>query len=227
MTNGLLEIFDPKAPPKPIGIDLGTTNSLVAYVKNDKPVTIRDCDQIALVPSVVHYGDGQGVVVGRHAQSLAAESPRETIVSVKRFVGRGADDPETRRLGPYEFAERREGEPNVVKFKVRGRELTPVEVSADILRALKRQAEDELRSVGGAVITVPAYFDDAQRQATRDAGRIAGLEVLRLLNEPTAAASTILAMTAVIRTGSSRGREWSASPRVPACGRRSRSRRRS
>ena len=188
MSNGLLEIFDPKAPPKPIGIDLGTTNSLVAYVKNDKPVTIRDCDQIALVPSVVHYGNGKGVVVGRHAQTLAAEHPRETIVSVKRFVGRGADDPETRRLGPYEFAERRDGEPNVVKFRVRDRVLTPVEVSADILRALKRQAEDELRSVGGAVITVPAYFDDAQRQATKDAGRLAGLDVLRLLNEPTAAA---------------------------------------
>jgi molecular chaperone HscA len=116
------------------------------------------------------------------------EHPRETIVSVKRFMGRGAGDPETRRLGPYEFVEPAPGEPNVVRFKVRDRVVTPVEVSAEILRALKRLAEDELRHVGGAVITVPAYFDDAQRQATKDAGRLAGLNVLRLLNEPTAAA---------------------------------------
>jgi molecular chaperone HscA len=186
MTN-LLDIFDPKAPPKAIGIDLGTTNSLVAYVKNDRPATIKDCDLNALVPSVVHYGDS-GVVVGRNAQLRAAEHPRETIVSVKRFVGRGGDDPETRRLGPYRFVPPREGEPNVVRFAVGERTVTPVEVSAEILRALKRLAEDELRSVGGAVITVPAYFDDAQRQATKDAGRLAGLDVLRLLNEPTAAA---------------------------------------
>jgi len=186
--SGLMEIFDPKAPPKPIGIDLGTTNSLVAVVKNERPLAIRDCDQVALVPSVVHYGDRGAVIVGRSAQRLAAEHPRETIVSVKRFMGRGADDPETKRLGPYAFAPPKAGEPNVVRFDVHGRAVTPVEVSAEILRALKRQAEDELRSVGGAVITVPAYFDDAQRQATKDAGRLAGLEVLRLLNEPTAAA---------------------------------------
>ena len=113
-------------------------------------------------------------------------------MSVKRFMGRGADDAETRRLGPYEFVSPKAGEPNVVRFRVgagtRARVVTPVEVSAEILRALVRLAEDELRSVGGAVITVPAYFDDAQRQATKDAGRLAGLEVLRLLNEPTAAA---------------------------------------
>ncbi len=184
----LLEIFDPKAPPKPIGIDLGTTNSLVAFVQNDRPVAIADCDQEILVPSVVNYGKAGEVIVGRLAQARAFEEPRETIVSVKRFMGRGANDPETRRLGPYEFAPQKPGEPNVVKFKVRGREVTPVEVSAEILRALKRHAEDELTNVGGAVITVPAYFDDAQRQATKDAGRLAGLNVLRLLNEPTAAA---------------------------------------
>jgi molecular chaperone HscA len=183
----LLEIFDPKAPPKPIGIDLGTTNSLVAYVKNERPLAIADCDGAVLVPSVVAYGD-RGVVVGRDAAALAGEHPRETIVSVKRFMGRGGDDAETRRLGPYEFVPPAAGEPNVVRFRVRGRAITPVEVSAEILRALKRLAEDELRTVGGAVITVPAYFDDAQRQATKDAGRLAGLNVLRLLNEPTAAA---------------------------------------
>ena len=184
----LLEIFDPKAPPRAIGIDLGTTNSLVAYVKNERPTAIQDCNQHTLLPSAVHYGDRGEVVVGQDALLRAAEHPRETIVSVKRFMGRGADDPETRRLGPYEFTAPKNGDANVVRFAVRNRVVTPVEVSAEILRALKRLAEDELRSVGGAVITVPAYFDDAQRQATKDAGRLAGLDVLRLLNEPTAAA---------------------------------------
>jgi molecular chaperone HscA len=185
----LFEIFDPKAAPRPIGIDLGTTNSLVAYVHNERPVVITDCDLESLVPSVVQYESNGQVVVGRLAAARASEHPRDTIVSVKRFMGRGADDPETRRLGPYEFVGATGGESNSVRFKVAGgRVLTPVEVSADILRALKAQAEDELRSVGGAVITVPAYFDDAQRQATKDAARLAGLEVLRLLNEPTAAA---------------------------------------
>jgi molecular chaperone HscA len=188
----LLEIFDPKARPRPIGIDLGTTNSLVAYVKNERPVVISDCNQATLLPSVVSYAQGV-VVVGEEAKRTAAESPRDTIVSVKRFMGRGADDAETRRLGPYEFVSPKAGEPNVVQFRVGAgtrvdRVVTPVEVSAEILRALVRLAEDELRSVGGAVITVPAYFDDAQRQATKDAGRLAGIEVLRLLNEPTAAA---------------------------------------
>ncbi|MBX3197632.1 MAG: Fe-S protein assembly chaperone HscA [Labilithrix sp.] len=187
-SSGLLEIFDPKAPPKAIGIDLGTTNSLVAYVKNERPTTVKDCDQAALLPSVVHYGDAGEVVVGRNAQLRAAERPRETIVSVKRFMGRGGDDAETRRLGPYAFVAPEAGAPNVVRFAVGQKVVTPVEVSAEILRSLRRLAEDELRSVGGAVITVPAYFDDAQRQATKDAGRLAGLEVLRLLNEPTAAA---------------------------------------
>ena len=184
----LLEIFDPKAPPKSIGIDLGTTNSLVAYVKNERPAAIANCDLEVLVPSVVSYLPNGEVAVGRRAALLAWEHPRDTIVSVKRFMGRGADDPETRRLGPYEFVDPAPGEPNTVRFRVQGRGVTPVEVSAEILRALKAQAEDELHHVGGAVITVPAYFDDAQRQATKDAARLAGLEVLRLINEPTAAA---------------------------------------
>jgi molecular chaperone HscA len=184
----LLEIFDPKAPPRPIGIDLGTTNSLVAYVRDGRPVAIKDCDQEVLLPSVVAY-DGHGrPTVGRAAKAGAAVRPKETIVSVKRFMGRGADDPETHRLGPYAFVPAKEGEPNVVRFRVEDRTVTPVEVSAEILRTLREWAEDELQTVGGAVITVPAYFDDAQRQATKDAGRLAGLDVLRLLNEPTAAA---------------------------------------
>ncbi|WP_437830187.1 Fe-S protein assembly chaperone HscA [Sorangium sp. So ce1153] len=185
----LLEIFDPKARPSPIGIDLGTTNSLVARVRDGHPVVIDDCNGERLVPSVVHYDERGNAVVGQSARRLAQGSPRETIVSVKRFMGRGASDPETRRLGPYEFAEPKgPEEAKSVRFKVRDRVVTPVEVSAEILKELRTSAERELRSVGGAVITVPAYFDDAQRQATKDAGRLAGLEVLRLLNEPTAAA---------------------------------------
>ncbi len=184
----LLEIFDPKAAPKPIGIDLGTTHSLVAYVHDDRPEAIADCDAEVLLPSVVAYGPRGAVEVGRLAKARASEKPRETIVSVKRFMGRGADDPETLKLGPYTFVPRTPGDANVVRFDVGDRVVTPVEVSAEILRTLKRLAEDELLRVGGAVITVPAYFDDAQRQATKDAGRLAGLEVLRLLNEPTAAA---------------------------------------
>jgi molecular chaperone HscA len=183
----LLEIFDPKAPARAVGIDLGTTNSLVAYVRDGAPTTIEDCNGSMLTPSVVHYDARGHAVVGKAAQALAAESPRETIVSVKRVMGRGGDDPETRRLGPYRFLPPESDGPNVVRFDVRGRAVTPIEVSAEILRALRELAEDELRTVGPCVITVPAYFDDAQRQATKDAARLAGLEVLRLLNEPTAA----------------------------------------
>ncbi|WP_437722689.1 Fe-S protein assembly chaperone HscA [Sorangium sp. So ce861] len=185
----LLEIFDPKARPSPIGIDLGTTNSLVARVRDGRPVVIDDCNGERLVPSAVHYDERGHAIVGYSARRMAQSHPRETIVSVKRFMGRGANDPETRRLGPYEFVEPKGPEDaKSVRFKVRDRVVTPVEVSAEILRELRTSAERELRSVGGAVITVPAYFDDAQRQATKDAGRLAGLEVLRLLNEPTAAA---------------------------------------
>ena len=184
----LLQIFDPKARAVPIGIDLGTTNSLVAYVVDGGVECVTDCNLSPLLPSVVYYGAHGATLVGDDARTLAALHPRETIVSVKRFMGRGADDPETRRLGPYDFVSPREGESNTVRFRVHSREVTPVEVSAEILRELKGRAEDQLRTVGGAVITVPAYFDDAQRQATKDAARLAGIEVLRLLNEPTAAA---------------------------------------
>jgi molecular chaperone HscA len=185
----LLEIFDPKARPRPIGIDLGTTNSLVARVRDGKPYVIADCDGERLVPSAVHYDGRGGVIVGRQAMRLAVDHPRDTLVSIKRFMGRGADDPETRRLGTFELSPPKTPEDaKSVRFHVGDAVVTPVEVSAEILKALHKLAEDELLSVGGAVITVPAYFDDAQRQATKDAGRLAGLEVLRLLNEPTAAA---------------------------------------
>ncbi len=183
----LLQIHDPEAKPKAIGIDLGTTNSLVAYVTaTGEPVAVRDCDDVPLVPSVVHYVRDGRVLVGKDAVALAERFPEDTIVSVKRFMGRGADDPETRRMGPYRFASH---EGPVVRFQVApNRVVTPVEVSAQTLAFLRETAEDELGTIGGVVITVPAYFDDAQRQATKDAGKLAGLEVLRLLNEPTAAA---------------------------------------
>jgi molecular chaperone HscA len=185
----LLEIYDPKAAPRPIGIDLGTTNSIVARVRDDVPVVITDCDQEWLLPSAVHYGERGEVLVGRDALRLAGVDPVNTVVSVKRLMGRGAADAETKRLGTYAFAEpSSDEEAKSVRFLVRGKAKTPIEVSADILRKLKQLAEDELTRVGGVVITVPAYFDDAQRQATKDAGRLAGLDVLRLLNEPTAAA---------------------------------------
>ena len=187
----LFDIFDPKAPPRPIGIDLGTTNSRVAYVRegDGRPTAILDCDQRSLLPSVVHYGEKGNVVVGGDAARLASSHPSDTISSVKRFMGRGSGDAETARLGSYRFvAPENEEQARTVRFAVRDRVVSPVEVSAEILRELRERAEDELGSVGGAVITVPAYFDDAQRQATKDAAKLAGLNVLRLLNEPTAAA---------------------------------------
>src|SRR5690349_10734700 len=125
----LLEIFDPKARPSPIGIDLGTTNSLVARVRDGRPVVIDDCNGERLVPSVVHYDERGHAVVGDSARRLAQSHPRETIVSVKRFMGRGANDPETRRLGPYEFVEPKGPEDaKSVRFKVRDTVVTPVEV---------------------------------------------------------------------------------------------------
>jgi molecular chaperone HscA len=185
----LLDIFDPKAPPRAIGIDLGTTNSIVAVVRDGRPSALLTCDGTALLPSVVYYGDKGEVAVGRAAAARATTEPERTIQSAKRFMGRGADDAETRRLGAYRFAKpKNAADAKVVRFDLGWAMKTPVEVSAEILRSLRTSAVDQLRSVGGVVITVPAYFDDAQRQATRDAGRLAGLEVLRLLNEPTAAA---------------------------------------
>jgi molecular chaperone HscA len=185
----LLDIFDPKAPPKPIGIDLGTTHSVVAFVRDAHPLAITTCDGGPLLPSVVHYGGHGEVIVGRAAQSYIEREPERTIASAKRFMGRGAADAQTRELGTYRFAEpKSEDESRLIRFDLGDGTRTPVEVSAEILRSLKQSATEQLRAVGGAVITVPAYFDDAQRQATRDAARLAGIEVLRLLNEPTAAA---------------------------------------
>ncbi len=169
-----------------VGIDLGTTNSLVAVVEDGQPVVLRGEDGAGLLPSVVGYLADGSVVVGAAAREAAAERPRDTIASVKRFVGRSAADVAgIRALVPYEFV----ADERVIRFQVAGgRQVTPVEVSAEILRAAVARAERTLGEVERAVITVPAYFDDAQRQATRDAGRLAGLEVMRLLAEPTAAA---------------------------------------
>jgi molecular chaperone HscA len=167
-----------------VGIDLGTTNSLVAWVTDGGPVVIGD-DPI--MPSVVHYGPNAGdVLVGREAMLRGLEQPNETLASVKRLIGRGLKDVESvRAMLPYELV----GDDRAVRVKVGSREVSPVEVSAEILKALKLRAEAALGGpIEGAVITVPAYFDDAQRQATRDAGRLAGLEVMRLMAEPTAAA---------------------------------------
>ena len=175
-----------------VGIDLGTTNSLVAWVKNGVPEVIRDQSGDALVPSVVAIGEDGTVFVGREAQRRLLTSPSRTVYSVKRFMGRGIDDVrDEAALLPFGIG----GEPGgVVRITVAGRELTPPEISAFVLKELKHRAEEFFREQGEfdfevdrAVITVPAYFNDAQRTATRDAGRIAGLEVLRIINEPTAA----------------------------------------
>jgi molecular chaperone HscA len=185
----LLDIFDPKAPPKPVGIDLGTTHSVVAHVRDGRPLAVTTCDGGPLLPSVVHYGAHGEVIVGRAAQAYAEREPERTIASVKRFMGRGARDAQTLELGTYRFAPvATEADEKQVRFDIGGRTRTAVEISAEILKSLKQSATEQLRTVGGAVITVPAYFDDAQRQATKDAARLAGIEVLRLLNEPTAAA---------------------------------------
>ncbi len=168
-----------------VGIDLGTTNSLVAHVADEAPAVISG-DGGPLVPSVVHYQADGGVLVGRGAQAKALEAPRDTLASVKRLIGRGAKDlASVRALLPYEL----EGDDRAVTMRVAGnRTVSPIEVSAEVLRELKARAEASLGGpIEGVVITVPAYFDDAQRQATRDAGRLAGLEVMRLLAEPTAA----------------------------------------
>jgi Fe-S protein assembly chaperone HscA len=178
---------------KVVGIDLGTTNSLVAHVGPDGPTVIRDAAGDALVPSIVSLGDDGSFFVGREAQRRLLTHPSRTVYSVKRFMGRGIDDvQEELALLPFSVSGEAGG---VVRIGLGDRELTPPEISAFVLRDLKRRAEDYFREQGEfdfevdrAVVTVPAYFNDAQRTATRDAGRIAGLEVLRIINEPTAAA---------------------------------------
>lgn len=169
-----------------VGIDLGTTNSLVASVRSGIASTLPDADGQHLLPSVVHYGENH-VDVGSKAQQFSVSDPLNTIVSAKRFMGRGIEDISTEdEHYTYTFAET---DSSVPRIRTRTGDVSAVEVSAEILKVLKQRAMQTLGGeLNGAVITVPAYFDDAQRQATKDAARLAGIEVLRLLNEPTAAA---------------------------------------
>jgi molecular chaperone DnaK len=172
-----------------VGIDLGTTNSLVAYMEGDRPVVIPGEDGLNLVPSVVALDEKGQIVVGSAARKYLIESADHAVYSVKRLMGRGVEDVRDElKLFPFRLAEDlADGE--VLRIKLGDKTFTPPEISAFILRQLKRNAERYFAApVTKAVITVPAYFNDAQRQATKDAGRIAGLEVLRLVNEPTAAA---------------------------------------
>ncbi|TCJ19501.1 Fe-S protein assembly chaperone HscA [Parasulfuritortus cantonensis] len=187
----LLQIAEPGLSAAPhehrlaVGIDLGTTNSLVATVRNGMAVVLNDVHGRPLLPSVVRYHADGSTTVGCEAQKRASEDPYNTIVSVKRFMGRGIKDIPDAATLPYHFVDA----PGMVQIRTVAGVKSPVEVSAEILKVLKQRGEDALGGdLTGAVITVPAYFDDAQRQATKDAARLAGLTVLRLLNEPTAAA---------------------------------------
>jgi molecular chaperone DnaK len=171
-----------------VGIDLGTTNSLVAYMEGDRPVVIPGEDGTNLVPSIVALDQAGQIVVGNAARKHLIETPERAVYSIKRLMGRGYEDIQDElKLFPFRVAEDlTAGE--VIRIHLGERTYTPPEISAFILRQLKRNAERYFGApVTKAVITVPAYFNDAQRQATKDAGRIAGLEVLRLVNEPTAA----------------------------------------
>jgi len=187
----LLQISEPGLSTAPhqhrlaVGIDLGTTNSLVATVRNGVSVVLNDAAGHGLLPSVVRYHADGATTVGFAAQAQAAQDPHNTITSVKRFMGRGIKDIPDLSTLPYQFIDA----PGMVQLKTVAGVKSPVEVSAEILRVLKARAEATLGGdLVGAVITVPAYFDDAQRQATKDAAKVAGVNVLRLLNEPTAAA---------------------------------------
>ena len=188
----LLQISEPGQSPDPhqrriaVGIDLGTTHSLVASVRNGVAECLPDDDGRVILPSVVRFMPGQGRQIGFDAVQSAASDPVNTISSVKRFMGRGLNDIADRSKLPYEFTASEQG---MLSIQTVQGPKSPVEVSAEILATLRFRAEDTFNDdIYGAVITVPAYFDDAQRQATKDAAQLAGLNVLRLINEPTAAA---------------------------------------
>ena len=194
----LLQISEPGMSAEPhqhklaIGIDLGTTNSLVATVRSGMSTVLQDSHGHALLPSVVRYMQDDEIIVGHQAQSKQNEDPINTIASVKRFMGRSLKDITNRAHIPYRFVSNNGSEgvsQGMLQLETRAGLKSPVEISAEILKTLKLRAEKALGGeLTGAVITVPAYFDDAQRQATKDAAQLAGLHVLRLLNEPTAAA---------------------------------------
>jgi len=185
----LLQISEPGQAPDPharrigIGIDLGTTHSLVAAVRHGVAECLPDEDGRVILPSVVRYLEGGGRQIGYAALASQVADPRNTIASVKRLMGRRLAD--LASLPPYELID----QPGMVVISTVVGPKSPVEVSAEILATLRYRAEDSFNAdIDGAVITVPAYFDDAQRQATKDAAQLAGLNVLRLINEPTAAA---------------------------------------
>ena len=187
----LLQISEPGMSTAPhqhrlaVGIDLGTTNSLVATVRNSVPEILSDDEGRALLPSIVRYLPNGHAHIGYKAQAAQTTDPKNTILSVKRFMGRGLKDIAYAENLPYDFLDT----PGMVQIQTVAGVKSPVETSAQILATLRQRAEDSLGDeLVGAVITVPAYFDDAQRQATKDAAKLAGLNVLRLLNEPTAAA---------------------------------------
>ena len=192
----LLQISEPGMSAAPhqhrlaVGIDLGTTNSLIATVRSGMSTVLQDDFGHALLPSVVRYMPNGDIVVGHEAQAHQSEDPINTITSVKRFMGRSLNDIANKAHIPYRFFEGTDSTTTrSLQLQTRAGLKTPVEISAEILKSLKARAEKSLGGeLVGAVITVPAYFDDAQRQATKDAARLAGLNVLRLLNEPTAAA---------------------------------------
>ncbi|HEX4770988.1 MAG TPA: molecular chaperone DnaK [Bryobacteraceae bacterium] len=179
--------FGEERKSKIVGIDLGTTNSLIAYTDLTKPRIIEDPEGRKIVPSIVSLDTDGRLIAGEEARALLLTNPERTVYSVKRLMGRGVDDVAAEvKLFPFRIAE---GSESVIKLQLGDRTFTPPEISAAVLRQLRDNAEAALGTpVREAVITVPAYFNDAQRQATKDAGRLAGLDVLRLVNEPTAAA---------------------------------------
>jgi molecular chaperone HscA len=190
----LLQISEPGMSAAPhqhklaVGIDLGTTNSLVATIRSGMSTVLQDVHGHSLLPSVVRYLDNGEIIVGHEAQAQQSKDPVNTIVSVKRFMGRALKDIADKAHIPYRFVQN-QASAGMLHIETRAGQKTPIEISAEILKTLKTRAEKALGGeLTGAVITVPAYFDDAQRQATKDAARLAGLHVLRLLNEPTAAA---------------------------------------
>jgi molecular chaperone HscA len=181
------QAIDPHQRKRAAGIDLGTTHSLIASVRAGRVQTLPDDSGSHLLPSVVRYEEENGISVGDEAVQAGAIDPANTIASIKRLMGRGKDDLESRgQLLDYRVADQADG---MVRLETRQGEKTPVEISAEILRVLSERAEETLGgSLDGVVITVPAYFDDGQRQATKDAAELAGLNVMRLISEPTAAA---------------------------------------
>jgi molecular chaperone HscA len=190
----LLQISEPGMSAAPhqhklvVGIDLGTTNSLVATIRSGMSTVLQDVHGHSLLPSVVRYLDNSEIIVGHEAQAQQSKDPVNTIVSVKRFMGRALKDIADKAHIPYRFVQD-QASAGMLQIETRAGKKTPIEISSEILKTLKTRAEKALGGeLTGAVITVPAYFDDAQRQATKDAARLAGLHVLRLLNEPTAAA---------------------------------------